>query len=144
MQRICTWKVPFFGTALKERISGEILYFARRLQCIIAYYSRRFINRFTRAIRKITSGELLAKQAMKKCITCKNTRTYLSYVVNDGFEAFVVLGNKFLYACVKKIVLRNSEKLRRAIHNKRRGMLISMKMRVRLQQCSHSSTAGAF
>jgi hypothetical protein len=105
MQRICIWKVPFFGTASRERLSGDIFCFARRLQYILAYYSRRFVNRFTRAIRIVTSSELLTKQAMRKRIYYMQKKLYvlqlLLNVVTAGIEA-LVFGNKSLYACVKK------------------------------------------
>jgi hypothetical protein len=52
----------------------------------------------TGAIREVTSGELLTKQAMKK-IYIKNTYIFklLFNVVADGIEA-LVSGNKFLYS----------------------------------------------
>jgi hypothetical protein len=57
----------------------------------------------------------------------------LPNVVTDGNEAFLS-GNKLLYACVKEVcrlwaqprfALRNTKIPRRAIQNKRRGMLTS-------------------
>jgi hypothetical protein len=58
----------------------------------------------TRAIRKVTSGELLTKQAMRKNYI-KNTYiiNLLPNVVTAGIEAFVLLGNKVLYACVIEV-----------------------------------------
>jgi hypothetical protein len=57
-----------------------------------------------RAIRKVTSGELLTKQAMRKKIYAKNLYI-LKLLLNrvaTGLEA-LVLGNMFLYACDKEI-----------------------------------------
>jgi hypothetical protein len=54
---------------------------------------------YMRAIQKVTSGELLTKQAMrKKCIIYKKCVLVklLLIVVTAGIEALVVLGNKFL------------------------------------------------
>jgi hypothetical protein len=65
-------------------------------------------RRNTRAIRRITSGELLTKQTMRKILL--NTKNM--YILNlflkvfiTGIEAIVVSGNKFLYACVKEVCL---------------------------------------
>jgi hypothetical protein len=56
----------------------------------------------TSAIRKVTSDELLTKQAMRKksIYYIQKICTYLSYW---GTEALVALGNKFLHACVKEL-----------------------------------------
>jgi hypothetical protein len=60
----------------------------------------------TRAIRKVTSGDLLTKQAMRsKCYYVqKNTYIFklLLYIVTAGIEALVISGNTFLYAFVKE------------------------------------------
>jgi hypothetical protein len=59
----------------------------------------------TRAIQKITSGELLAKQEMRKILLyTENTYIHklLLNVVTTGIEA-LVSWNKFLYAFVKEI-----------------------------------------
>jgi hypothetical protein len=62
---------------------------------------------YTRAIRKVTSGELLAKQAMKrKLIIYKKSKYILKLLLNvvtAGIEALAIFGNKFLYACVKVV-----------------------------------------
>jgi hypothetical protein len=58
-----------------------------------------------RAIQKITSGEQLKKQAMRKILHKKNTYILklLLNIVTAGIEALAVSGNKFLYACVKEV-----------------------------------------
>jgi hypothetical protein len=59
-----------------------------------------------RAIWKVTSSELLTKQAMrKKLLYIKNTYILklLLNKVTAEMEALVALGNKFLYACVKEV-----------------------------------------
>jgi hypothetical protein len=60
-----------------------------------------------RIIWKVTSGDLLAKQTVrrKKIIVYKKMYIYklLINVVTTGIEALVVSGNKFLYACVKEV-----------------------------------------
>jgi hypothetical protein len=60
---------------------------------------------YMRAIRKVTSGELLTKQAMRK-----NFIIYKKYYILKLFLIVVtarieslVLGNEFLYACVKEV-----------------------------------------
>jgi hypothetical protein len=62
------------------------------------------VHNYTRAIWKVTSGELLTKQAMKKIIYTKNT--YILElrlkVVTAGIEA-LVSGSKLLHACVKEV-----------------------------------------
>jgi hypothetical protein len=71
----------------------------------LVYHVRR-VYLLARAIRKVTSGELLSKQAMrKKLLYTKNTyiRKLLLNIVTAGIEALVVLGNEFLYACVKEV-----------------------------------------
>jgi hypothetical protein len=59
----------------------------------------------TRAIQKVTSGELLRKQPMRKNHYIINTYilNLLLNVFTAGIEAFVVAGNKFLYYCVKEV-----------------------------------------
>jgi hypothetical protein len=65
--------------------------------------TRTKIDRYRRDIQKVTSGELL-KQAMRKYKLLYVKYTYvlklLLNVVTARIEASVVLGNKFLYACV--------------------------------------------
>jgi hypothetical protein len=60
-----------------------------------------------RAIRKVTSGELLKKQAMQKNIYIYTKNTYilklLLNVVAAGIEALVVSRNTLLYVCVKEV-----------------------------------------
>jgi hypothetical protein len=61
-----------------------------------------------RLFRKVTSGELLTKEAMRKRILyTKNTYIrvlkILLNVVTDGTELPVVSGNKFLYTCAKQV-----------------------------------------
>jgi hypothetical protein len=59
-----------------------------------------------RVIHKVTSSELLTKQAMKrKMYTKKNTYIFrlLLNVVTAGIEALVILRNLFLYACAKEV-----------------------------------------
>jgi hypothetical protein len=60
-----------------------------------------------RAIWKVTSGELLMKQAMRKKILLYTTNMYILKlplnIVTAGIEALVVTGSKFLYACVKEV-----------------------------------------
>jgi hypothetical protein len=60
-----------------------------------------YIN--AKTIRKVTSGELLTRQAMRKTLYAKNTYIHklLLNIVTAGTEA-VVSGNTFLYACVKE------------------------------------------
>jgi hypothetical protein len=64
-------------------------------------------GKVTVEIREVTSDELLTKQAMrkKKIIIYKRMHTYLSYfsMYTSGTEASVILGNKFLYDCVKEV-----------------------------------------
>jgi hypothetical protein len=60
----------------------------------------------TKDIRKVSSGELLTKQAMRKeLLYIKNTYILklLLNVVTIGSELLVESGNKFLYACVKEV-----------------------------------------
>jgi hypothetical protein len=60
----------------------------------------------TSATWKITSSELLTKQAMrKKLLYTKYTYILevLLNVVTAGIEALVILGNKFMYAYVKEV-----------------------------------------
>jgi hypothetical protein len=64
------------------------------------------LSSLTSAIRKVTSGGLLTKQAMSKILLyTKNAYTHQLplNVVTIGIEALVVLGNEFLYACVKEV-----------------------------------------
>jgi hypothetical protein len=67
-----------------------------------------------RAIWKVTSGELLIKQAIRKNINYyyyyyyniqKNTYILklLLNIVTTGIEAPVILGNKLWYACIKEV-----------------------------------------
>jgi hypothetical protein len=60
-----------------------------------------------RAIWKVTSSELLIKQAVKKknVSDAKNVSILklLLNIVTAGIESLVVSGNKFLYTCVKEI-----------------------------------------
>jgi hypothetical protein len=60
-----------------------------------------------RAIRKVTSSELLTKQALKKKNLLDTKNVYilklLLNIVTSGIEALVVSGNKFLYTCVKEV-----------------------------------------
>jgi hypothetical protein len=59
-----------------------------------------------RAIWKVTSGELLTKQAMRKKILYTKNMYILKLLLNvitTGIEAPVMSGYKFLYACVKKV-----------------------------------------
>jgi hypothetical protein len=53
-----------------------------------------------RAIQKVTTGELLTKQAMRKKMQEIHTYIHklLLNVVTTRIEALDVLGNKFLYA----------------------------------------------
>jgi hypothetical protein len=59
-----------------------------------------------RVNRKINSGELLTKQAMRKTILLYIKNKYilklLLNVVTSGIEG-LVSENKFLYACVKEV-----------------------------------------
>jgi hypothetical protein len=59
-----------------------------------------------RAIRKVTSGELLAKQAVrKKIIICTKNMYMLKLLLNivtAGSEA-LVSGSKFLYMCQRSL-----------------------------------------
>jgi hypothetical protein len=52
---------------------------------------------YTRAIRKVTSGELLTKQIMI------NKIKLLLNVIAAGIEALVLSENKFIYARVKEV-----------------------------------------
>jgi hypothetical protein len=69
----------------------------------------------TRAIRKVTSGELLTKQSMRKQILLYiKMHTYLTLlliVVTAGIEELVVSGNTFLYACVKEVCRLSAQPL---------------------------------
>jgi hypothetical protein len=62
---------------------------------------------YKRAIWKLNSSELLSKQAMRKKIVLYTKNMYvlkqLLNIVTAGIEAPVILGNKFLYACVKEV-----------------------------------------
>jgi hypothetical protein len=57
---------------------------------------------YTRAIWKVTSGELLTKQAMRKKIMYI-LKLFLNAAVTTRTEAPVVSGNKVLFACVKEV-----------------------------------------
>jgi hypothetical protein len=60
-----------------------------------------------RAIQKVNSGELLTKEAFKKKKLLHTRNTYilklLLNIITARIEALVILGNKFLYACVKEV-----------------------------------------
>jgi hypothetical protein len=59
----------------------------------------------TRAIRKVTSGELLTKQAMRKNVIIYRNMYILKLLLNvvtAGIDA-LVSENKVLYACVKEV-----------------------------------------
>jgi hypothetical protein len=63
---------------------------------------------YTRAIWKVTSCELLTKQARgEKIYYIQKIHTYilklLLNIVTARTEACIILGNKFLYVCVKEI-----------------------------------------
>jgi hypothetical protein len=58
--------------------------------------------RYTRAIWKATSSELLTKQAMRKQFIIYK-KYVLRNIVTAGIEAFVVSRNKFLYVRVKEV-----------------------------------------
>jgi hypothetical protein len=64
-------------------------------------------NGCTRTIQKVTSGELIRKQAMRKKILLYTKNMYilklLLNLVTAGIEALIILGNEFLYACVKEV-----------------------------------------
>jgi hypothetical protein len=52
----------------------------------------------------VKSGELLTEQAMRKNYIKKTyIMKLLLNVVTAGIEAFVLLGNKVLYACAKEV-----------------------------------------
>jgi hypothetical protein len=58
-----------------------------------------------RDIGKVTSSELLAKQATKKIIIYKNMYT-LELLLNifiAEIEAILISGKEFLYTCVKEV-----------------------------------------
>jgi hypothetical protein len=63
------------------------------------------ISKYTRTIRKVTTSELLTKQAMRQNIYYIRKNTYiltlLLDVVTAGIEA-LVSGNQFLHAPVKE------------------------------------------
>jgi hypothetical protein len=55
----------------------------------------------TRAMRKVTSGEMLTKQATSKKLLYTNNTYILKLLLNvvtAGIETLFILGNKFLYA----------------------------------------------
>lgn len=59
-----------------------------------------------RAIQKVTSGELLTKQEMRKKILYTKDRYILKLictVVTARIEALIVSGNKFSYDSVKEV-----------------------------------------
>jgi hypothetical protein len=61
-----------------------------------------------RAIRKVTSGDQLTKQAMRN----KNNTYILKLLLNvvtAGIETLIITGNKFLYVCVKEICCLSAE-----------------------------------
>jgi hypothetical protein len=58
-----------------------------------------------KAIWKVTSSELLTKQAMRKKLLCTKNMYILELflsIVTARIQALVISGNKFLYACVKE------------------------------------------
>jgi hypothetical protein len=61
----------------------------------------------TGAIRNITSvlAELLTKQAMTGLLYTRYAYTLklLLNIVAAGYEALIISGNKFLYACMKEV-----------------------------------------
>jgi hypothetical protein len=60
----------------------------------------------TRAIQKVTSHELITKEAIrKKKLYTKTTYIFklLLNIVTTGTEALVVSGSKFLYAYVREV-----------------------------------------
>jgi hypothetical protein len=57
----------------------------------------------TRTIRKVTSGELLTKQAARTNFIIYKKYVHISKRITAEREAFVVSGNEFLYTCVKEV-----------------------------------------
>jgi hypothetical protein len=108
----------------------------------------------TRAIRKVTSSELLTKQAVRKNVLYRKNTYILKLLLNlftAGIEALVISRNKFLYAiCELRHILycETQKKLCRGIQNKKCEMLTSSVLFLHdcmsAISCSHSSTAGAF
>jgi hypothetical protein len=62
---------------------------------------------FMKVIHKVTSGELLTKQAMigRKLLNTKNIYILKLFLNIDTarIEAYVISGNKVLYACGKEV-----------------------------------------
>jgi hypothetical protein len=60
-----------------------------------------------RAIQKVTSGELLTKQAMRTNFIIYKKNMYVLKlhlnIVTAGIESLVISGNNFLYAFVKEV-----------------------------------------
>jgi hypothetical protein len=59
-----------------------------------------------RDIWKVTSGELLAGNEKNKFYYIQKNTYILKLLLNvvaAGIEALVILGNKFLHACVKEV-----------------------------------------
>jgi hypothetical protein len=73
---------------------------------------------YSSAIWKVTSGDLLTKEARrKKIFYTRNTYIFqlLFNVLTAGIEA-LVKGNKFLYACVKQVCRLRVQPLFDAFH----------------------------
>jgi hypothetical protein len=60
-----------------------------------------------RSIQKVTSGELVTKQEVrKKCYYIQKYVYIFKLLLNEvtnGIEGLVVFGNKSLYACIKEV-----------------------------------------
>jgi hypothetical protein len=59
-----------------------------------------------RAIRKVTDGELLTKQGMRKNLIYKRNTYILKLLRNTvtaGIEALVLSRNNFIYVCDKEV-----------------------------------------
>jgi hypothetical protein len=59
------------------------------------------IDRYMRAIQKVTSGELLTKQIYLLYTKSMYLLKVFLSIVTAGIEAIVTLGSKFLCSCVK-------------------------------------------
>jgi hypothetical protein len=62
------------------------------------------------AVRKVTSGKLLTKQAMRKKILYTKNMYILKLLINSvttKIEALITSGNVFLYACPKEVFIMN-------------------------------------
>jgi hypothetical protein len=86
-----------FSTPRCEKVDLEncVCVCARVRACTCTW---EFIYVCSRAVWKVTSGELLTKQANNTYIL-----KLLLNVVTTGIEALVISGNKFLYACVREV-----------------------------------------